>query len=283
MAAHHGNHFTYFAYFLIGCVRTRVLIAHFRADPFNTPPGAIVGVPSIPDQARLPSRKMLLLAFAVPALRAGARGPTLTARATISMVDEKNVYAPKDAKGRTPKIPKGPLGGYAEPGGSQERGILGDKSKSRQIAKFEAAQDYLFFQGPAPKSAIQEDLPSFFSPVRAPTAVVEGRLPSNLRCILGSVQENFQYAIDNLKITPLRIGIGLAGIGAFTIIFLSLVLAPGSQSPFFFLDRFYPPAIAKKKVVDAEKARVKAEEDRKKAAAKAEAEAAKAAKAAPKK
>ena len=110
---------------------------------------------------------MLLLAFAVPALRAGARGPTLTARATISMVDEKNVYVPKDAKGRTPKIPKGPFGGYAEPGGSQERGILGDKSKSRQIAKFEAAQDYLFFQGPAPKSAIQEDLPSFFSPVRA--------------------------------------------------------------------------------------------------------------------
>merc|ERR1719327_2427084 len=154
---------------------------------------------------------MLLLAFAVPALRAGARGPTLTARATISMVDEK--------------------------------------SKSRQIAKFEAAQDYLFFQGPAPKSAIQEDLPSFFSP------------------------ENFQYAVDNLKITPLRIGIGLAGLGAFTIIFLSLVLAPGSQSPFFFLDRFYPPAIAKKKVVDAEKARIKAEEDRKKAAAKAEAEA----------
>ena len=258
-----------------------------------------MGVPSIPDHARLPSRKMLLLAFAVPALRAGARGPTLTARATISMVDEKNVYAPKDAKGRTPKIPKGPFGGYAEPGGSQERGILGDKSKGRQIAKFEAAQDYVFFQGPAPKSAIQEDLPSFFSPVRAPTAVVEGRLPSNLRCILGSVQENFQYAIDNLKITPLRIGIGLAGLGAFAIIFLSLVLAPGSQSPFFFLDRFYPPAIAKKKVVDAEKARVKAEEDRKKAAAKAEAEAkakaeaeakakaeaeaAKAAKAAPKK
>jgi len=28
---------------------------------------------------------------------------------------------------------------------------------------FEAAEDYLFFQGPAPKSAIQDDLPDFFS------------------------------------------------------------------------------------------------------------------------
>jgi hypothetical protein len=124
-----------------------------------------VGFPSIPDQARLPSRKMLCslgLFRCAGAVRAGARGPTLTARATISMVDEKNVYVPKDAKGRTSKKqdPERALRRryYADPGGSQERAILGDKSKSRQIAKFEAAQDYLFFLGPAPKSAIQEDL-----------------------------------------------------------------------------------------------------------------------------
>ena len=172
---------------------------------------------------------MLFLAFSVPALRVGTPAPRLTARATISMADEKRVYVPKDAKGKTPMIPKGPFGGYAEPGNSQEVGIVGDKSRSKQIAKFELAQEalllpasplclfhflhqllirfhllvrrllflcasafvhlrrllsstsattsstspppplpaYLFFQGPAPKTAIQEDLPSFFSPVRA--------------------------------------------------------------------------------------------------------------------
>ena len=97
---------------------------------------------------------------------------------------------------------------------------------------------------------------------------------SHLRCVLGSAQENFQYAVDNEN-HPLADRHWFGWPWRFTIIFLSLVLAPGSQSPFFFLDRFYPPAIAKKKVVDAE-ARIKAEEDRKKAAAKAEAETAKA-------
>ena len=48
----------------------------------------------------------------------------------------------------------------------QSVGIVGDRSRSKQIAKFEAASDYLFFQGPAPKTAIQEDLPDFFSAVR---------------------------------------------------------------------------------------------------------------------
>ena len=59
--------------------------------------------------------------------------------------------------------PKGPFGGFTAPGSSED-GWLGDQSKSVQISKFEKGEDYLFFQGPAPKTAIQEDLPSFLSP-----------------------------------------------------------------------------------------------------------------------
>merc|ERR1719461_830609 len=58
--------------------------------------------------------------------------------------------------------PKGPFGGYAE-GDSSEQGWLGDRSEGTQVKKFEAGEDYLFFQGPAPKTAVQLDLPSFFS------------------------------------------------------------------------------------------------------------------------
>ena len=113
----------------------------------------------------------LLLSVSAMGLRLcpTVHGPTLTARAAVTMADPndgKKVYVPKDAKGRVPKIPKGPFGGYAEPGDSQSVGIVGDRSRSKQIAKFEAASDYLFFQGPAPKTAIQEDLPDFFSAVR---------------------------------------------------------------------------------------------------------------------
>ena len=64
---------------------------------------------------------------------------------------------------KAPLIPKGPSGNYAEPGGSAEEGWIGDQSRGTQIGKFEAGEDYLFFQGPAPKTAIQPDLPSFFS------------------------------------------------------------------------------------------------------------------------
>merc|ERR1712204_20382 len=84
--------------------------------------------------------------------------------------------------------------------------------------------DFLFFQGPAPKTAIQEDVPNFFSP------------------------ENVESILEDIKITPLRIGIGLAGAGSAVIVAYSLIAAPGSQSPFKFTDRFYPPAIAKAKV-----------------------------------
>ena len=58
--------------------------------------------------------------------------------------------------------PKGAFGGFAKPGDGST-GWIGDRSKSLQIGKFEKGEDYLFFQGPAPKTAVQEDLPSFFS------------------------------------------------------------------------------------------------------------------------
>jgi hypothetical protein len=57
------------------------------------------------------------------------------------------------------KAPKGPLGGSGGP----DDGWIGDQGRSEQVQKFEAATDYLFFQGPAPKTAVQDDLPSFFS------------------------------------------------------------------------------------------------------------------------
>lgn len=88
-----------------------------------------------------------------------------------------------------------------------------------------------------------------------------------------------------MKITPLRIGIGLAGAGSFLIIAYSLVAAPGSQSPFKFLDRFSPPAIAKAKVdtirddkikAEAKAAKAKADAESKAKAEKAKAEAEKA-------
>jgi hypothetical protein len=60
---------------------------------------------------------------------------------------------------KPPLAPKGPFGGS----GSGDDGWIGDRSKSTQVRKFEEATDYLFFQGPAPKSAVQPDLPSFLS------------------------------------------------------------------------------------------------------------------------
>ena len=64
-------------------------------------------------------------------------------------------------KGPAKLAPKGPLGGSKKPGAPS--GWLGDNSKSAQIRAYEEGTDYLFFQGPAPKSAVQEDLPNFFS------------------------------------------------------------------------------------------------------------------------
>jgi len=207
----------------------------------------------------------LLLAATASGLRFApmVRGPTLAARAAITMGGDGPVYVPKDAKGKTPKIPSGPFGGFFDPD-EEKAGWVGDRSKSKQIEKFEKGSDYLFFQGPAPKTAIQEDVPNFFSP------------------------DNVQSIVADIKITPLRIGIGLTGSASAAIILFSLVAAPGSQSPFKFLDRFYPPAIAKKKVDtvrdDKIKAEAKAAKDKaategaaKKAAAEKSAEMAKAA------
>lgn len=90
---------------------------------------------------------------------------------------------------KAPLIPKGPLGGYRVPG-EEENGWVGDRSRGTQIGKFEKGEDFLFFQGPAPKSAIQEDLPSFFS------------------------GDNF----SDLEITPLQIAVTVTGIGSFAAV-----------------------------------------------------------------
>merc|ERR1711956_199376 len=96
--------------------------------------------------------------------------------------------------------------------------------------------------------------------------------------------ENVESILEDIKITPLRIGIGLAGAGSAVIVAYSLIAAPGSQSPFKFTDRFYPPAIAKAKVdkVASDKiaAKDKAEKEKVTKAAEAEKEKAAAAKAA---
>lgn len=62
-------------------------------------------------------------------------------------------------------IPSGPFGGYKTRGEGPEGGgaWIGDRSESLQIEKFEDGEDYLFFQGPTPRTGVQPDLPSFFS------------------------------------------------------------------------------------------------------------------------
>ena len=62
-------------------------------------------------------------------------------------------------------FPKGPFGGSGRVGDRDPTAgkWVGDRGQSAQVKKFEGGSDYLFFQGPAPKTAVQEDLPSFFS------------------------------------------------------------------------------------------------------------------------
>jgi hypothetical protein len=62
-----------------------------------------------------------------------------------------------------PKGVKAPKGAFGGSGGADD-GWLGDRGTSEQVKKFENGADYLFFQGPAPMTAVQPDLPSFFSP-----------------------------------------------------------------------------------------------------------------------
>ena len=51
--------------------------------------------------------------------------------------------------------PKGAFGGFNKPGDTSE-GWIGDRSKSLQIKNFEEGSDFLFFQGPAPTTAVQD-------------------------------------------------------------------------------------------------------------------------------
>ena len=62
-------------------------------------------------------------------------------------------------------FPKGPFGGSGSVGDRDptEGKWVGDRGQSAQVKKFEGGSDYLFFQGPAPKTAVQDDLPNFFS------------------------------------------------------------------------------------------------------------------------
>mmetsp|Transcript_41565 Transcript_41565/g.88702 ORF Transcript_41565/g.88702 Transcript_41565/m.88702 type:complete len:132 (-) Transcript_41565:471-866(-) len=93
-----------------------------------------------------------------------------------------------------PLIPKGPLGDFRRPG-EEDEGWIGDRSQGTQIGKFEKGDDYLFFQGPAPKTAIQEDLPSFFS------------------------GDNFA----DIEITPLQIAVTVTGVASFAAVASVLV------------------------------------------------------------
>jgi len=87
--------------------------------------------------------------------------------------------------------PKGPFGGSGGP----EEGWIGDQGQSVQVQKFEAGEDFLFFQGPAPTTAVQDDLPSFFS------------------------AENFA----DLEITPLQIAVTVVGLGTFAVLVPTLL------------------------------------------------------------
>jgi hypothetical protein len=85
----------------------------------------------------------------------------------VGGADEKRVPVLGDNvpnMGQGTSVPKGKAAsGYF--GGRKGDGDawVGDQGQSEQVKKYEAGQDYLFFQGPSPKYAIQDDLPDFFS------------------------------------------------------------------------------------------------------------------------
>jgi len=91
-------------------------------------------------------------------------------------------------------------------------------STSYQIKAFEEGTDYVFFQSPSPKYGRQEDLPSFFS------------------------GENIGEILNGQIITPVRLAIGAVGIASFVAVSSVLFTAPGSATPFAFLDDFVPAA-----------------------------------------
>lgn len=87
---------------------------------------------------------------------------------------------------RGTQAPKGPFGGSGGP----EDGWIGDRGRSVQVQNFENGTDYLFFQGPSPQYAVQDDLPSFFS------------------------AENFA----DMEIKPLQIAVTVVGFGTFAVL-----------------------------------------------------------------
>lgn len=103
---------------------------------------------------------------------------------------------------KLPPVPKGPFGGFRLPGEDTD-GIVGDRSQGTQIAKFQAGEDYLFFQGPAPKTAIQDDLPSLFS------------------------AENF----EDLEIVPAQIAVTATGLLSFAVVLGTLLGDDGLPLP----------------------------------------------------
>ena len=115
-----------------------------------------------------------LVLLAVPAA-ALTVAPLRAASRPLSISMKKNAPAPKGAFGGS---------------GGPEDGWIGDQGASVQVQAFESGTDYLFFQGPTPESAIQEDLPSFLSP------------------------ENF----SDLEITPFQIAVPIVGLGTFAVL-----------------------------------------------------------------
>jgi len=125
-------------------------------------------------------------------------------------------------------------------------------STSYQVRAYEEGTDFLFFQSPGPKTAVQEDLPDFFS-------------ADNIKFILG----------QNI-ITPVRLAVGAVGLTAFLAVAITVYQSPGQATPFEFIDPFIPVAKQyraeeKQKRVDYE-AKVKAAKDAEIAKAKAAAE-----------
>lgn len=115
------------------------------------------------EEPKLLPELVQLLTPNADAFQAVAARPQLRTRAAQPAMAGGDYNKLGQSKGTKAKVaPDGPFGGFKKPGSPS--GFLGDTSKSLQIRKFEEGDDYLFFQGPAPKTAVQEDLPSFFSP-----------------------------------------------------------------------------------------------------------------------
>ena len=142
--------------------------------------------------------------------------------ASQGLVLSQGYTAAPVARASTPTMagglyPKGPFGDYAQVG--ETEGWIGDRSQGTQIKAFEAGEDYLFFQGPSPKTAIQEDLPGLFTAVRLcrphpPTtrSVRSTCRPHSLMRVSGGVlQENLSEA----SISPVQIAVTVVGVGTF--------------------------------------------------------------------